>query len=104
MNDGLQDRQAPESLYNDDGTSRLESGSLPSMPTTSSSMIAAALTQKIIGAPLLAKDAKHLTLAEFATGSHKDKMIRIEGLVKNLANFLFDGNNFTRKWSNTRRR
>ncbi|CAB0028753.1 unnamed protein product [Trichogramma brassicae] len=96
MRDGQQDRQAPGSTDEVGESSQLESSSLPSMPTktmTPSAVIAASMTRRIIGAPLLVKDAPLPTPAEFATGSYEEKMIHIEGLVEGLNTFIFGRNN-----------
>ncbi|CAB0040719.1 unnamed protein product [Trichogramma brassicae] len=96
MRDGQQDRQAPGSTDEVGETSQLESSSLPSMPTktmTPSAVIAASMTRRIIGAPLLARDAPLPTPAEFATGCYEEKIIRIEGLVEGLNTFIFGRNN-----------
>ncbi|CAB0040016.1 unnamed protein product [Trichogramma brassicae] len=96
MCDGQQDQQAPKPADDVGKTSQLEGGSLPSMPTkttTPSLVIVAAITRKIIGAPLIAKDAMLPTPAEFAIGSYEEKMICIVGLVDGLNKFIFGGNN-----------
>ncbi|CAB0036893.1 unnamed protein product [Trichogramma brassicae] len=82
MRDGQQDRQAPGSTNEVGETSQLESSSLPSMPTktmTPSAVIAASMTRRIIGAPLLAKDAPLPTAAEFC-----DRELRRENDSNNL--------------------
>ncbi|CAB0040015.1 unnamed protein product [Trichogramma brassicae] len=101
MCDGQQDQQAPKPADDVGKTSQLEGGSLPSMPTkttTPSLVIVAAITRKIIGAPLIAKDAMLPTPAEFAIGSYEEKMICIVGLVDGLNKFIFGGNNLHKEW------
>ncbi|CAB0041326.1 unnamed protein product [Trichogramma brassicae] len=92
MCDRQREIQAPKSAHDDEAMSRSKSGSLLPLPTksrSSPSMIAAATTRKILGAPLVTtKDAPLPTLADFATGSVEEKWTRIEGLVKGLAKFI----------------
>uniref|UniRef100_A0ABD2WFW2 Uncharacterized protein n=1 Tax=Trichogramma kaykai TaxID=54128 RepID=A0ABD2WFW2_9HYME len=52
-------------------------------------MTAAAITRKILGAPLgTSKDAPYPTNENYATGGCEEKWTRIEGLVSGLASFI----------------
>uniref|UniRef100_A0ABD2X0Z6 Uncharacterized protein n=1 Tax=Trichogramma kaykai TaxID=54128 RepID=A0ABD2X0Z6_9HYME len=82
MSDGQREQQAPKSARDDGAMSRSKSGSQLPLPTnirSSPSMIAAAITRKILGAPLVTtKDAPHHRT--YASGSCEEKWTRIEGL------------------------
>uniref|UniRef100_A0ABD2X127 Uncharacterized protein n=1 Tax=Trichogramma kaykai TaxID=54128 RepID=A0ABD2X127_9HYME len=84
MSDGQREQQAPKSARDDGAMSRSKSGSQLPLPTnirSSPSMIAAAITRKILGAPLVTtKDAPHHRT--YASGSCEEKWTRIEGLIK----------------------
>ncbi|KAL7292072.1 hypothetical protein TKK_0014347 [Trichogramma kaykai] len=77
-------RRAPPSM-----PSLAERGSLSSPRMFPYTMVKA-ITQKIIVAPLHCKekDAGLPSLAEFATGTLKDKLERIDGLIQGLGRFL----------------
>uniref|UniRef100_A0ABD2WFV4 Uncharacterized protein n=1 Tax=Trichogramma kaykai TaxID=54128 RepID=A0ABD2WFV4_9HYME len=56
---------------------------------SSPSMTAAAITRKILGAPLVtSKNAPYPTDEDYATGGCEEKWVRIEGLVSGLASFI----------------
>ncbi|CAB0036800.1 unnamed protein product [Trichogramma brassicae] len=92
MCDGQQDQQAPSPADHGRMKSRTKSGSVLAIPTkigSSPEMIAAAITRKILGAPLLTtKDSPLPTPADFATGSYEKKWTHIKGLVSGLAVFI----------------
>uniref|UniRef100_A0ABD2WA77 Uncharacterized protein n=1 Tax=Trichogramma kaykai TaxID=54128 RepID=A0ABD2WA77_9HYME len=92
MSDGQREQQAPKSARGDGAKNRSKSGSqlpLPTMIGSSPSMTAAAITRKILGAPLVtSKDAPYPTDEDYATGGCEEKWARIEGLVSGLASFI----------------
>uniref|UniRef100_A0ABD2X6W2 Uncharacterized protein n=1 Tax=Trichogramma kaykai TaxID=54128 RepID=A0ABD2X6W2_9HYME len=82
MSDGQREQQAPKSARGDGAKNRSKSGSqlpLPTMIGSSPSMTAAAITWKILGAPLVtSKDAPYPTEEDYATGGCEEKWARIE--------------------------
>uniref|UniRef100_A0ABD2WFG1 Uncharacterized protein n=1 Tax=Trichogramma kaykai TaxID=54128 RepID=A0ABD2WFG1_9HYME len=85
MSDGQREQQAPKSARGDGAKNQSKSGSqlpLPSMIGSSPLMTAAAITRKILGAPLVtSKDAPYPTNEDYATGGCEEKWARIEGLA-----------------------
>uniref|UniRef100_A0ABD2X805 Uncharacterized protein n=1 Tax=Trichogramma kaykai TaxID=54128 RepID=A0ABD2X805_9HYME len=102
MSDGQREQQAPESARGDGAKNRSKSCSQLPLPTmmirSSPSMTAAAITRKILGAPLVtSKDAPYPTDEDYATGGYEEKWARIEGLVSVLASFIEPKGNLHRE-------